>query len=68
LAASGAYITAFPDSIRSLNGYLRAVTILPIDLPPCPTPLSIITLKNRNLNPVAQRFIEHLRSYAERSA
>ena len=63
LLASGPYITAFPDSIRSLNGYLRACTILPIDLPACPRPLSIITLKNRRLNPVAQRFIEHLRNH-----
>src|SRR5262249_52243703 len=63
LVASGPYITAFPDSVCSLDGYRRAITILPIDLPESPTPLSIITLKNRKLNPVAQRFIEHLRAY-----
>jgi DNA-binding transcriptional LysR family regulator len=69
LVASGPYITVFPDSIRSLNGYRHAIRILPIDLPASPMPLSIITLKNRTLNPVAQRFIEHLRSYvAEQSA
>jgi len=63
LAASGPYITVFPDSIRSLDGYRRAIRILPIDLPLSPTPFAIITLKNRKLNPVAQRFIAHLRSY-----
>jgi DNA-binding transcriptional LysR family regulator len=69
LAASGPYITVFPDSIRSLNGYRNAIRILPIDLPASPMPLSIITLRNRTLNPVAERFIEHLRSYAaEQSA
>jgi len=64
LAASGPYITVFPDYIRSLDGYHRAIAVLPIRLPTPPAPLGIITLKNRNLNPVAQRFIHHLRSYA----
>jgi DNA-binding transcriptional LysR family regulator len=64
LAASGGYITVFPDSIRSLSAARRAVSILPIELPAVPTVLAIITLKNRRLNPVAQRFIEHLRSSA----
>jgi DNA-binding transcriptional LysR family regulator len=60
LAASGEYITAFPEGIRSLIGYAGAIKILPVDLPESPTPLGIITLKTRKLNPVAQRFIEHL--------
>ena len=64
LAASGAYITVFPDSIRSFEGYQHSIRILPIDLPASAKALSIITLKSRNLNPVAHRFIEHLRSYA----
>ncbi len=63
LAASGPHITVFPDFIRSLNDYQRAVTILPIDLPASPTPLSIVTLKNRKLNPVVDSFVEHLRRY-----
>jgi DNA-binding transcriptional LysR family regulator len=63
LAASGAYITAFPESIRSLCGYRNSIRILPIDLPTTPAPVSLITLKGRNLNPVARRFIDHLRSY-----
>jgi DNA-binding transcriptional LysR family regulator len=62
LAASGPYITVFPGSAHSLSSYRHLVKILPIDLPASHSPLSIITLKNRNLNPVAQRFIEHLRS------
>ena len=60
LAASGEYLTAFPQGIRSLIGYAGAIKILPIDLPESPTPLGIITLKTRKLNPVAQDFIEHL--------
>ncbi|HUI94546.1 MAG TPA: LysR family transcriptional regulator [Xanthobacteraceae bacterium] len=63
LAASGPYLTVFPSSIRSLSGYRRSIKILPIDLPASAKPVSIITLKSRKLNPVAQRFIEHLRAY-----
>jgi DNA-binding transcriptional LysR family regulator len=64
LAASGSYITVFADYIRSLDGYERSIRILPIELPTSPSSLGIITLKNRKLNPVAQRFIEHLQSHA----
>ena len=63
LVASGAYLSVFPESIRSFKGYQGNVRILPIDLPASPTPFAIITLRSRNLNPVAQRFIEHLRGY-----
>ena len=63
LAASGPYITVFPGSVRPLDAF-RAIRVLPIDLPASPSALAIVTLKNRVLNPVAQRFIEHLRSDA----
>ena len=65
LLAGGPYLTVFPDSIRSLPGCRRSISILPIDLPASPTPFAIITLKNRKLNPVAQRFIEHLQQHAD---
>ena len=65
LVAAGPYLTVFPDSIRSLPGYGRSISILPIELPASETPFAIITLKNRKLNPIAQRFIEHLRSHAD---
>lgn len=64
--SSGQYLSVFPESIRSFNGYQKDITILPIDLPAAPTPFAIITLRSRNLNPVAQRFIEHLRGYVPR--
>lgn len=66
LVAAGPYITVFPDSIRSLDGYGSAIRILPIELPLSSLVLAIITLKNRKLNPVAQRFIDHLRDCATR--
>jgi DNA-binding transcriptional LysR family regulator len=66
LVASGPYITVFPDSIRSIEGYGSAIRILPIELPPSSLVLAIITLKKRKLNPVAQRFIDHVRNTATR--
>jgi DNA-binding transcriptional LysR family regulator len=64
LAASGPYITVFANSRSSLGPYRHLVKRLPIDLPECICPLAIITLRDRLLNPVAQRFIEYLRTYA----
>ena len=63
LITSGPYITVFPRSVRPFDAD-RSIRILPIDLPAPPSMLAIVTLKNRVLNPVAQRFIEHLRSDA----
>jgi len=62
MVAAGPYITAFPGSHSSFNADRWSVKILPIDLPDCLFPLAAITLKARTLNPVAQRFIEHLRT------
>jgi DNA-binding transcriptional LysR family regulator len=63
LAASGLYLSAFPDSIRSFCRDGKSISVLPIDLAASSVPISVITLRSRNLNPVATRFIEHLRTY-----
>jgi DNA-binding transcriptional LysR family regulator len=68
LAANGPYVTIFPGSMQALCSKFSLKT-LPIELPVCPWPLAIVTVKRRTLNPVAERFIAHLRNYAaERSA
>ena len=64
LVTTGPYITIFPGSIRSASANRPSIKILPIDLPVCPWPLAIVTLRNRALNPVAERFIEHVRAHA----
>jgi DNA-binding transcriptional LysR family regulator len=61
LVAAGPYITAFPGTHGAFDADRWSVKILPVDLPDCVFPFAIITLKGRQLNPVAQRFIEHLR-------
>jgi DNA-binding transcriptional LysR family regulator len=65
LVASGPYITVFANARASLGPYRHQLKKLPIDLSDYVCPLVIVTLKDRSLNPVAQRFIEHLRSYAQ---
>jgi hypothetical protein len=37
--------------------------VLPIDLPDRPCPVAVVTLKNRMLNPVVERFIAHIRDF-----
>ena len=38
---------------------------MPVDLPVRPWPVTILTLKNRTLSPVVERFIERLREAAK---
>jgi DNA-binding transcriptional LysR family regulator len=52
--ANGPFIAAYPRSVVLHNG----LTVLPVDLPVRPWPVVIITLKNRTLSPVVERFIE----------
>jgi DNA-binding transcriptional LysR family regulator len=63
MVASGEYIAAFPGFIVRFFSSRLSVKVLPIDLPARPWPLAIVTLKNRTLSPVVQRFIEHLRDF-----
>jgi DNA-binding transcriptional LysR family regulator len=37
--------------------YYKALKVLPVDLPIRPWPVNIVTLKNRTLSPVVERFI-----------
>jgi DNA-binding transcriptional LysR family regulator len=68
LVANGPYITVFPGSMQFVRAKDFSIEILPIDLAVCPLPLSIITLRNRALNPVAERFIEYVRDFAAERA
>ena len=68
LLATGAFITAYPKSFMVINGDRFALKILPVDLQVRPWPVQIITLKNRTLNPVVQRFVDHLRAFVSSAA
>jgi DNA-binding transcriptional LysR family regulator len=52
--ANDQYITAMPRSVA----YFKSLKVLPVDLPVRPWPVNIVTLKNRTLSPVVERFIE----------
>jgi DNA-binding transcriptional LysR family regulator len=59
--ANGPFITADPMSWARLNGF----KILPVGLSLRPWPVAIVTLKNRTLSPVVDRFIECARDEAK---
>ena len=58
-------ITTFARSIVLLNRKRHALTILPIDIPRQPLPAGILTLKNRTLSPIVERFLAVARDVAK---
>jgi molybdate transport repressor ModE-like protein len=67
LVATGRYVAAFARSVIQPETE-RSLKMLPIAFPPRPWPIVLVTLKRRTLNPVAQRFIEHLRGCTKKIA
>lgn len=63
LAASGSHITTLPNSTLRVYGERFALKALPVDLPAQSWPAVIVTLKNRTLSPVVERFIQHVRDF-----
>src|SRR5262245_6827333 len=61
---SGHFITTFPNSVARSYAERFSLKVLPVDLPARPWLVAILTLKNRTLSPVVERFIEHLRHCA----
>jgi DNA-binding transcriptional LysR family regulator len=46
-----------------INAEQYALKVLPVDLPVRPWALAVVTVKNRTLSQVAQRFIDHVREF-----
>jgi DNA-binding transcriptional LysR family regulator len=66
LLANGPYIVPFQNSsLQLIDADRYAITILPVDLPDRQAPIALITLKNRTLTPVVERFIEYVREVAK---
>jgi len=65
LLASGRYITPLPRSIFNLYAKQFPLKVLPLDLPIRPWPVALVTLKNRTLSALVERFIECTRSVAK---
>ena len=66
LLAAGPYFAMFLTSVvRQLIADRFAITALPVDLPPKPFTTVIVTLKNRTLSPVVERFLACVREVAK---
>jgi DNA-binding transcriptional LysR family regulator len=65
LLATGRFLTIFPTSTIKFSSQRSELRVLPVELPMTNVPNGIVTLKNRTLNPVAQRFIEIAREVAK---
>jgi DNA-binding transcriptional LysR family regulator len=64
LLETGLFITVLPRSVLRLYRERFALKMLPVRLPIRPWPVTILGLKNRTLNPVAERFIRCAREVA----
>jgi DNA-binding transcriptional LysR family regulator len=65
LLATGPFISVFPYSVLRLYGERFSLKALSVDLPSRPWPVTIVTLKNRTLSPVVERFVECARATAK---
>jgi DNA-binding transcriptional LysR family regulator len=61
----GRFITAVPRSVLRLDRERPTLKKLPIGMPSWPWPVVILTLKNRTLSPVVERFIACAREVAK---
>lgn len=67
LSSRGRFITVLPKSMLRHGGE-HALKELAVDIPIQPWPVAILTLKNRTLSPVVERFIECAREVAKAMA
>jgi DNA-binding transcriptional LysR family regulator len=65
LLATGRFLTVLPGFMLNIQGRNPPLKGLPVALNNSPTPVGIITLKNRTLTPPAQLLIEHVRTLAK---
>jgi DNA-binding transcriptional LysR family regulator len=64
MLASGRFITAIPKSVANWYG----LKVLPVDLPMQPWPVLMVTLRNRTLSPIVERFLDCARTVAKSTA
>jgi DNA-binding transcriptional LysR family regulator len=62
---TGRFVTVLPSTVTSLHAGAERLKVLPIELPACSWPVEIVTLKNRTLSPLADRFIDCARQFAK---
>src|SRR5262249_25285858 len=65
LPASSRFITVVPRSVLRLEGGRSTLKMLPVEMPTQPWLVAVLTLKNRTLSPVVERFIDCAREVAK---
>jgi DNA-binding transcriptional LysR family regulator len=63
MLVSGHFIITLRASVPRFRADWRSIKVLPVDLPARPCPVVVVTLKNRTLNPLIERFIAHVRDF-----
>lgn len=66
MAATGRFVTTFPRSVLLLHADRLKLKVLPLELPPRSWPVFAVTVKNRTLSPIVERFLDCARSVAKR--
>jgi DNA-binding transcriptional LysR family regulator len=59
----GPYIASIALAALRLYTERYPIKVLPVDLPDQTTPIGLVTLKNRTMSPVVERFIERVRNF-----
>lgn len=65
LLASGRFVSIFPDSVLRFPSRRAELRILPVKQSLGRLPIGIVTLKNRTISSIAQRFIDSAREAAK---
>jgi DNA-binding transcriptional LysR family regulator len=65
LLATGRFLAFLPESLVRFSGRRLSLKILPVKLPPRQSAVGVLTVKNRTLSPLAERFMENAREVAK---
>lgn len=64
LIETGHWIGLVPASVMRFGNQHMRLKVLPVDIASPPAPVGIVTIRNRTLTPLAERFIEYAREVA----
>jgi hypothetical protein len=64
LIETGRWLGLVPASVMRFGGKHMRIKALPVKILAPPSPVGFITVKNRTLTPLAERFIEYTRKVA----
>jgi DNA-binding transcriptional LysR family regulator len=65
MAATRKCITTLPRSVLLLHGKHLRLKVLPVELPSRSWPIVAVTVRNRTLSPIVERFLEHARAVSQ---